>query len=139
MSNREHEKAFLTGFASKLNDEELQISIMQSLVAAEISMRRQERHMSQKDFSELMGVSQGMVSKWESGECNFTLSTLVSIALKLGIETRLPFVPAPAKIYTKGGCRVTSFPAANGWSSAVYSSSQDDFRTSVSDDELEEM
>lgn len=40
-----------------------------------------------------MGVKQSLVSRWESGECNYTIDTLVEIAnaLKLSVQCPLTF------------------------------------------------
>ncbi len=42
--------------------------------------------MTQKEFAEFMGVTQGMVSKWESREYNFTIKSLNEICEKLGLD-----------------------------------------------------
>jgi len=63
----------------------LEVELM-SEVAADISIARITLGMNQKRFAEYMGVTQGMVSKWESGEYNFTLSTLAKIYTKLNIS-----------------------------------------------------
>ncbi|CBK75268.1 Helix-turn-helix [Butyrivibrio fibrisolvens 16/4] len=42
--------------------------------------------MTQKEFADFMGVTQGMVSKWESREYNFTIKSLNEICAKLGLE-----------------------------------------------------
>ncbi len=56
---------------------------------AKISMfifkRRQELGMSQKDFAKMMNVTQGMVSKWESADYNFTIESLAQISEKLNV------------------------------------------------------
>ena len=40
----------------------------------------------QIEFAEYMGVTQGMVSKWESREYNFTIKSLNEICEKLDLE-----------------------------------------------------
>ena len=47
----------------------------------------------QKELAEKMGVKQSLVSRWESGECNYTIDTLVEIAnaLKLSVQCPLTF------------------------------------------------
>jgi transcriptional regulator with XRE-family HTH domain len=42
--------------------------------------------MTQKEFADYMGVTQGMVSKWESREYNFTIKSLNEICQKLNLE-----------------------------------------------------
>ena len=59
-----------------------------SKVMADISValihKRLSLNMSQKEFAKLMGVSQGMISKWESGAYNFTVNAIAEIAEKIG-------------------------------------------------------
>ncbi len=57
-----------------------------ALISAKILERRCEMGMNQKQFAEYMGVSQGMVSKWESGDYNFTIITLQEICEKLDLQ-----------------------------------------------------
>ena len=88
------EKVF-SALSRGMHDEELMLSVLQSMIAAEIIGQRIKKKMTQKELSSLLGVSQSTLSKWESGETNFTLSTLVSIASKLEIDMQPPFVPTP--------------------------------------------
>jgi transcriptional regulator with XRE-family HTH domain len=92
MNNKNDTEKFLTKVSENLNDEELLLAALQGLIAAEISKKRIALGLNQKEFAEKMGVSQGLVSRWENGDSNFTLGTLVSIAIKLGIEMQCPFV-----------------------------------------------
>lgn len=55
------------------------------LVSSAIVHKRKELGLNQAEFARKMGVSQGMVSKWESGEYNFTLNTLNEICSKLDL------------------------------------------------------
>lgn len=55
-------------------------------ISARIERRRIEMGMTQKEFAEYMGVSQGMISKWESREYNFTIKTLNEICQKIGLD-----------------------------------------------------
>ena len=114
-------KKLLSAFSLKLGDEEFGLSVLQSLIAAEITGRRIEKGMTQKEFADLLGVSQSTLSKWESGETNFTLSTLVSISCKLGIELQSPFVPAAPKTYQTVFDNVVVFPASLHWSNSASS------------------
>lgn len=57
-------------------------------ISAKIQMKRNELGMNQKQFAKALGVSQGMVSKWESGEYNFTISALSVLCSKLNMDFR---------------------------------------------------
>lgn len=72
--------------AEKLTESEIKRIRELAIIAAKIEMKRNELGMNQKEFAKMMNVSQGMVSKWESGEYNFTVTTLKEICEKLGME-----------------------------------------------------
>lgn len=81
----------LSALSISLSAEDLQLSSLTGTICGEITSQRIKRGMTQKQFAEFMGVSQGMVSKWESGDCNFTIQSLVHIASKLNIPLQSPF------------------------------------------------
>lgn len=112
----------LNGISTDFDAEELQLAGLQGLIASEISMKRQDMGLNQKQFAALMGVSQGLISKWETGETNFTLQTLVRIASKLNIPMQSPYVPRPAKIYVPSGADIINISDARGWKTAKSSS-----------------
>lgn len=97
---------FLSALSQNMSSEELMLTGLQGVIAAEIVGKRLSLHMTQKEFAEYMGVSQGMISKWENGESNFTLQTLVQIASKLGIQMQCPFVMNPPRLYTTAGSSI---------------------------------
>lgn len=55
-------------------------------ISASIVKKRLELNMTQKEFAAYMSVSQGMVSRWEGGDYNFSIKTLADIAEKLDME-----------------------------------------------------
>lgn len=55
-------------------------------ISASIAKKRIQSNMTQKEFASYMCVSQGMVSKWEGGDYNFSIRTLADIAEKLDME-----------------------------------------------------
>ena len=61
-------------------------------VSAIIVKKRIEMNMTQAQFAEYMDVSQGMVSKWESANYNFTVKSLCEIAEKLGMDLHVGLV-----------------------------------------------
>lgn len=68
---------------------ELQKIKMRAYFSATIFNCRTEMNKSQKEFAKFMGVSQGMVSKWESGMYNFTMDSMIEIMEKLGKDVSL--------------------------------------------------
>ena len=62
-------------------------------VSAFIINYRNRTGMTQKDFAKFMGVSQGMVSKWESAEYNFSVESIAQIAEKLECTFDIDFTP----------------------------------------------
>ncbi len=68
-----------------ISNEELEIEKALAVISAQIYIKRTEMGMDQKAFAKHMGVTQGLVSRWESGSYNFSISTLISICDKLGL------------------------------------------------------
>ena len=66
-------------------------------ISAKIERRRLELNMTQKEFATYMNVSQGMVSRWESREYNFTIKTLNEICQKLNLHLQLDLTPVIGK------------------------------------------
>jgi len=62
-------------------------------ISAYIINYRVSNGLSQKEFAEMMGVTQSMVSKWESAEYNFTVEAIAKIAEKLQCTFEINFVP----------------------------------------------
>lgn len=75
--------------AEGLSDSEINSIKELAKISAKIEMKRNELGMTQKEFAKMMNVSQGMVSKWESGEYNFTIATLKEICENLGLGFEL--------------------------------------------------
>lgn len=69
-----------------LTDEEKLESRLLADVAIAINKKRHALNMTQKEFADHMGVSQTLISKWESGEYNFSLNKLDEICTTLGLK-----------------------------------------------------
>ena len=136
--SKEQTKNLFLSLSSNISDEKLQLSVLQGLIAAEISMRRQNLGLSQQQLAEKMGVSQALVSRWETGDVNFTLSSLVKISFALDLSLQSPIVPSPPLCYTEHGNNITHISSAPGWAGSVYSSSCTDNYTVEQDLELKE-
>ena len=81
------EELFTTTDENELED--LQITELLATISAKIVNERLSRKMNQKEFGELLNVSQSMISKLESYEYNPTIKTLFLLAKKLGLELEI--------------------------------------------------
>ena len=60
-------------------------------ISTKIYEYRTSNNLSQEKFAKLLGVTQPMVSKLESGEYNYTIEQLWKIAKKLGCKLNISF------------------------------------------------
>ncbi|WP_022766636.1 helix-turn-helix domain-containing protein [Butyrivibrio sp. XPD2006] len=79
---RAKETNWLTDGLSKA---EMKSIVELAQISSKIERRRIEMGMTQKEFAVYMGVSQGMVSKWESRDYNFTIKSLNEICSKIDL------------------------------------------------------
>lgn len=89
-------KATLADLVESLAENMSVVELAQTAIRVEISKTireaRKQLNLSQKELAEKMGVKQSMVSRWESGECNYTIDTLVQIANALNLSVECPLV-----------------------------------------------
>ena len=78
-------------FSDRLTIASLNAISLLSQISATISIERIKRKMKQKEFAKFMNVSQGMVSRWEGGNYNFTIKQLCEICEKLDLTPSLDF------------------------------------------------
>lgn len=82
-------------FSAFMTPAEISANKQLALISATITLWREEHRMTQTAFAKFMNVTQAMVSKWESGEYNFTVKTLAEISSKLGISLEQLFCGTP--------------------------------------------
>ncbi len=70
-----------------------------SKIATAIILKRIELGMSQKDFAKYLGISQGMVSRWENGDYNFTIKTICKVFEKLNLDFDFQIQKDPVRSY----------------------------------------
>ncbi len=70
----------------ELSELEIATAKIKGIIAGTIANKRLELGMSQKQFADFMEVTQGMVSRWESCDYNFTIESAITIFDKLGIK-----------------------------------------------------
>lgn len=73
-------------FEEELSASDILSAKVLSEISSDIMKYRMELGMTQKEFAKFMDVSQGMVSKWEGEDYNFSIKTLANIAAKLNLE-----------------------------------------------------
>ena len=54
---------------------------------------REKKHLTQKQLSELTGIAQADISRMENGTANPSIKTLQRLAVALGMQLKLEFVP----------------------------------------------
>lgn len=79
------------------SEAEVKTMVELAKISARIERCRMEMGMTQQEFAEYMGVTQGMVSRWESREYNFTIKTLNEICQKINLELTVSLEKACAK------------------------------------------
>ena len=72
-----------------LSRTEIKSTVELARISATIERKRLDKEMTQKEFAAFMGVTQGMVSKWESRDYNFTIRSLNEICEKLELDLRV--------------------------------------------------
>lgn len=78
-------------FDDKITLADINASKYLGKISAAIVQRRIDLKMTQKEFAVYVDVSQSMVSKWESGDYNFTVKGLADLAEKLNMELYINF------------------------------------------------
>ncbi|MCM1063902.1 MAG: helix-turn-helix domain-containing protein [Eubacterium sp.] len=88
-------------FADNVTVSDIIASNVLGNISASIVEKRIQSDMTQQEFANHMCVSQGMVSKWEGGDYNFTIRTLADIAEKLDMDLTVKLVPNKRTVQVK--------------------------------------
>lgn len=94
--NRAHDQGldeFLAMFEDSINTSDIIAARVLAKLSATIVKKRLELNMTQKRFAEYLGVSQGMVSKWEGSDYNFTVKSLAELADSLDMNLYISLSP----------------------------------------------
>ena len=81
-----------------LEAEEVKTIVELAKISAKIELARLDLGMTQKEFAEYMGVTQGMISKWESREYNFTIKSLNEICEKLNLQCNVDIFSRDSRV-----------------------------------------
>ena len=86
-------KEFINAIGASLTYKDILAAEALTKISMAIFKARIERGMTQKDFASLLGVSQSMVSKWESENYNFSIEALANICEKLDWDLNVDMKP----------------------------------------------
>lgn len=113
---------FMSSYISK---SDIYAAAVIAKVSAFIINYRNKTGMTQKEFAEFMGITQGMVSKWESAEYNFSVESIAKIAEKLSYSFDVQLTPENQYLNSKSEFTFNSRyrNTINQWNSGNSSSS----------------
>ena len=89
MAANDKGRTFIDIEIPSLTNAQINTEIIKAKIATEIISCRKSLKMNQSEFANYMNVSQAMVSKWENGDCNFSISTVCEIGEKLSLDIDL--------------------------------------------------
>ena len=89
MSKRSDIKDVLELFRETVSPEEIISATLNAKISSDIARIRIAKGLSQKDFAQLIGVSQGRVSRLESGTDNYTIGTLAKIVAACNLNIHI--------------------------------------------------
>ena len=84
---------------SHLSEGDILGSDLRHQISLAIHNKRKEMKLSQKEFAKYMGISQSMVSKWESFSYNFSLDHIGNIFNKLDMHIEFNIESYTQKYY----------------------------------------
>lgn len=76
-------------FEETLSPSDILVSKLMAQISTAITKERLRLHMTQSEFSEYIGSSQSLVSRWEHGDYNFTIKKIAEIAVKLNLDVNI--------------------------------------------------
>ena len=76
-----------------INVEDIIYAKTTSQIVSSLVRERFKRRMTLQDFANKLCVKQSMISRWESGNSNFTVKTLSKIAADLDLDLYVNLVP----------------------------------------------
>lgn len=89
MNKQAELKDILDLFKESVTPEEVIKAMLDAKISSDIVRIRLAKGLSQKDFADQAGVSQGLVSRWESGTMNYTIATLAKIAAAFDLNVHI--------------------------------------------------
>lgn len=79
-------------FVESLSASEILTSKLMAQISSAITKERIKRRMNQEAFAKYLGVTQSEVSRWESGNYNFSIKKVAEIAVKLNFDISINMI-----------------------------------------------
>lgn len=79
-------------FADSLSAPEILTSKLMAQISSGITKERVKHCMNQENFAKYLGVTQSEVSRWESGDYNFSIKKIAEIAVKLNMDISINMI-----------------------------------------------
>ena len=76
-------------------------------ISSALAVYRVLNHLTQKQMAEKIGVTQSMISKYESGLYNFTIKNIANIAKKLDMDFKVSLSPKKCPGENSSFCDIT--------------------------------
>ena len=86
-------QVMLSLLSETLSPKDILSAKLMGQISAAITAERIHRNMSQSEFADLLKVKQSQVSRWESGDYNFTVNKLADISASLELDPCFSFKP----------------------------------------------
>jgi ribosome-binding protein aMBF1 (putative translation factor) len=82
---------FLDGYCNQPMEERIGLYDIYYEISTKIFDYRNSKSWSQKQLAEVLGITQTMVSKLESGEYDYTIEQVWELSKKLGLKMNISF------------------------------------------------
>lgn len=78
-------------FEESLSASDILAAKVNSQISTSITKERLKLHMNQAEFAKHINVSQSLISRWESGDYNFSVKKIAEIATSLNLDVNFSF------------------------------------------------
>lgn len=95
--NKYLKTSFVDAFAD-ISEADILSAKLKHQVARFLYLYRTQHGWQQKHLAEKLDITQGMVSKWESSNCNFSIESLAALLSKLNVDADFVIAPKNTEI-----------------------------------------
>ena len=113
----------LSFFQDTLSPADVLSSKMMAQISTAITKERLKLHMNQADFAKHIHASQSLVSRWESGDYNFTIQKIAEIAASLNLDVDITLHDAN----TQNTQSIAYSSSSSGFTKTIYCSQKNNY------------